>query len=113
MVAGIELVTDSIAASSAQTQTTPGAICAQRLRLGADAERKQADRDDEEGDRQQRLDAPARRQAQVAIDDRGEHAAHWTLRATRSGMSAWERPGALMRHERVERDRSPGAARRS
>ena len=45
---------------------------AQRLRLRADAERKQARRDDEERHRHQRLDATAHREPQVAQVDGGE-----------------------------------------
>jgi len=46
--------------------------------LGADAEREQAHRHQEEGDRQQRLDAPPRRQPQIPRDDGGEDRAHCT-----------------------------------
>ncbi len=70
------LATDSIDASSAQTQTTPGGDLAQHLRLGADAERKQADRDDEEDHRQQRLDTAPRGHAHVAAVDGGKDGSH-------------------------------------
>ena len=50
----------------------PGCDLPQHLRLRSDAERKQARGHDEERDRQQDLDAPARREPQVARDDRCE-----------------------------------------
>ena len=59
----------SIDASSAATQSTPGAIARSSVRLGADAEREQARHDDEEEQRRADVAAPAQREQQVAADD--------------------------------------------
>ncbi len=53
-----------------------GGDLAQHLRLGADADREQADRDDEEHHRQQRFDAAAQRHAHVAAVDGEDGVGH-------------------------------------
>ena len=80
---------DSIAASSAATQTTPGRDRAQQLRLGADAERKQADRDDEEGDGSSASARRRRARRRSRRDDRRRSAAQRRSRSrSRRGAGA-------------------------